>query len=101
MNTNQNPDKKSDDVDVDQLLTGLARRAREESAPAVDVSAAVLAQLEEDQSSILSFSDRVLWYGMAGSLVAASIAMMIGYQSWSELTDPAFEVLNSVQVALR
>ncbi|MCA9038786.1 MAG: hypothetical protein KDA65_00425 [Planctomycetaceae bacterium] len=99
---NTNTPQYQPDVDLDQLLTGLARRARGETAPKVDVTAAVLHRLEtEEEVEIFSFSDRVWWYSTAGSLVAAGIAMMIGYQSWFELTDPAFEMLQAVQVALR
>ncbi|MEZ6045931.1 MAG: hypothetical protein R3C11_10215 [Planctomycetaceae bacterium] len=102
MNTNMNsPDKKQPDLDIDQFLTGLAKQARKESVPKVDVTAAVINRLETEEVELLSFSDRVWWYSTAGSLVAAGIAIMIGYQSWFELTDPAFEVLQSVQVALR
>ncbi|MAT15118.1 MAG: hypothetical protein CMJ46_07590 [Planctomyces sp.] len=100
MNTNK-PNNKQPDVDIDQLLTGLARAARSETAPKVDVTRAVLQRLEEEEPAVYTLSEKVWWYATAGSLVAAGIAMMISYQSWIELTDPAYEVLTSMQVALR
>ncbi|QDU78544.1 hypothetical protein Pla110_02480 [Polystyrenella longa] len=105
MNTNQDKNQaakqQSHDIDIDQLLTGLAKSARTETAPQVDVTAAVLARLEAERSETYVFSERIWWTSTVGSLVAAGIAMMIGFQSWTELTDPAFEVLQTVQVALQ
>ena len=94
------------DLNEDELarFKALARQAREEAPPSVDVTARVLARIQEDSSVSADEPPAVsgphvlrpepddewrqLWIGALIAVAAASIAAMLFVPAWNNLNDP-------------
>lgn len=93
----------SDHMNSEQLLSKLAKHARQEEIPCVDVTQAVLGQLSTPQvvaaSSLQdSVSDRIWATAAACAILAASITFMLGSDYLSGETEPVFDLLQTAQV---
>lgn len=82
-------------LNEEKWLQSLAERARDESGPVVDVADSVMQTVAIEQPMLAARSDKPLMIFTAVTVIAASIALMIGWQSWSAISNPAFEVVQS------
>jgi len=84
-------------TDPDPLVRfeAASSRARDEAAPDVDVTDAVLARLRAERRAapLLDPRDRVTWLLVAASLLVASVAGALGAVEWSALGDPLDQLI--------
>ncbi len=77
-------------------LHKLFNAARQDTAPAVDVADAVLAQLAGDRRSVGAATDRFLvWASMASTAVAAGV-VLAALWVWQHNADSVNELINMV-----
>ena len=82
----------------DRLLRELVESARRDSPPPVDVRATVLKAVLQKQPA--RASDSVLYVFAAASVLVASIALIVGIQSWLVISDPAVEIVQSSEMVI-
>jgi hypothetical protein len=79
-----------------ELLDRLFAVARQDTAPVVDVTVRVLQKLRvvprRDEQGVMAAA----WTVLVASVLAASIAVMFGWESWSIVSDPMLQVYEPV-----
>jgi hypothetical protein len=78
---------------------GLARRARGDSPPPVDVTAGVLRELRTAAPRRLG--DGVMWAIGGAALLAACVTLVLGIGTYETLTDPLAGLLEPLSVVLQ
>ena len=78
----------------------LARRARQEPPPRVEVTHRVLATIATRRGAAAAFSDdtRPMLLCAAGALLAASVVALVASHAWLELNDPFGDLVAGLAV---
>jgi len=81
---------------IEDEISAIAARARAETSPRVDVTAAVLRRLRATQVA----ADRPLYWLAAGALAAAAIVMFISMPYLNGAFDPLTEFLAEADTSI-
>lgn len=84
-------------MNEEKWLSQMAARAREASAPRIDVTEAVLARIHESVPE--SYDAMAIMAG--SSMAAACIVLIYAIQAWSALNDPFSTMLASMSMVLQ